>query len=181
VSLLWITLGLILGIDIRLDDAGGGTGMVRRGLPGTVHQFHPLQLLENDATPILRRTYRSETALALSTILITEHTLLAEAVAAQPMRAKQTVTLFVNGADRLFVRNRRPNQAVHVFHRLDLGFDNAHSLFTIPRGDATQRDSTLYNTVVLEKVKEILATLERMDSPLSEVLRKRLVERAGGR
>jgi hypothetical protein len=33
----------------------------------------------------------------------------------------------------------------------------------------------------LEKVKEILATLERMKSPLGEVLRKGLAERAGGR
>jgi hypothetical protein len=32
----------------------------------------------------------------------------------------------------LLIRDRRPNQPVHVLHRLDLCLDNAHPIFTIP-------------------------------------------------
>jgi len=40
--------------------------------------FHPLQLLEDNTTPVLRRTYRPQTAFALPAILITEHAGLAQ-------------------------------------------------------------------------------------------------------
>jgi len=52
VSLLWVALGLILGIDIGFHDAGRWTGMIRGGLPGAVHQLYTPQFLEN-TTPIL--------------------------------------------------------------------------------------------------------------------------------
>jgi hypothetical protein len=35
------------------------------------------------------------------------------------VRTKQPDTILVNGADRLLVRDRPPDQAVHVFYRLD--------------------------------------------------------------
>ena len=75
---------------------------------------------------------RDQPGLALSAILIAEYARLAQAVAAQPVWTKQTVALLVNGADRLLVGDRRPDQSVHVFHRLDFRFDDAHLTFTIP-------------------------------------------------
>jgi hypothetical protein len=88
--LLRVTLQLILGINIRVHDASRWTRMVWGGLPGAVHQFHPTQLLEHDATPILRRPDRPESAFALAPILIAEHARLAQAIAAQPGEGKTT-------------------------------------------------------------------------------------------
>ena len=65
------------------------------------------------------------------------------------MRTKQSVALLVYGADRLSVRDRRPNQPIHLLHSLDLSFDNSHSIFTIAPAAATATVSTRYNTVVL--------------------------------
>jgi hypothetical protein len=59
---------------------------------------------------------------------------------------------------------------------LDPSFDEAH--FALAMWYLQSPELAAKN---LEKVKEILVTLERINSPLGEVLRKRLVERAGGR
>jgi len=59
---------------------------------------------------------------------------------------------------------------------LDPSFDEAHFALTM-----WYLQSPELAAKSLEKVKEILATLERMNSTLGEVLRKRLVERAAGR
>jgi hypothetical protein len=39
-SLLWIPLRLIVGIDIHLDYAESGAGAIRRRSPLTAQQFH---------------------------------------------------------------------------------------------------------------------------------------------
>jgi hypothetical protein len=106
--------------------------MVWSGFPGTLHQFYPAQFLENDATPVLRRPDRPQSAFALAAILIAEHARLPQAIAAQPVRAKQPREFLVDGSDRSSVRHRRPNQPVYVLHRLDLCFDDTHPNFTIP-------------------------------------------------
>ena len=59
---------------------------------------------------------------------------------------------------------------------LDPSFDEAHFALAM-----WYLQSPELAAKSLEKVKEILATLERMNSPLGTVLRKRLVERAAGR
>src|SRR5262249_25093748 len=99
-SLLRVALRLILGVNICLHHASCWTRVIRGGLPGTVQQFHPAQFLENDATPILRRTDRPQPALAFATVLIAEHARLAQAIASQPVRAKQPGEFFIDGADR---------------------------------------------------------------------------------
>ena len=118
-SLLRSALRLILGVNICLDHASGWTRMVWGGPPGIVHQFHAAQFLENDATPILRRPDRPQSTFAFTAILIAEHAGLAPAIAAKPMWAKQPRKILVDGAARLLIRYRRPNQPVHVLHRLD--------------------------------------------------------------
>jgi hypothetical protein len=132
VPLLRITRRLILGIDIRFHNTSSWTGVVRGGLPRAAHEFHPPQLLENNATPILRRAERPQTALALAAALITKDTKLPQPIAAKSMRAKLPREVFVYRADRLFIRYRRPDQPVHVLHRLDSCLDDAHPIFTIP-------------------------------------------------
>ena len=129
--------------------------MVRRRPPKIVHQFHPPELLENDAPPIGRGTHRRQAALALAAILITEDATLAQAIATQSMRAKQPRAIFVDGADRLFARYRRPNQPVHVLYRLDFRFDDAHLTFTIAPAPSSLGSSAVYNTVVLGRIVEM--------------------------
>ena len=149
-SLLRGALRLILGVNICLYHASRWTRMVWGGLPGIVHQFDPAQFLENDATPILRRPDRPQSALALATILITKHARFTQTIAAQPMRAKQPREIFVNRADRPFILDCRPDQSVHLLHSLDLRLDNTHPNFTIPPVALSPCHSTVYNTVVLE-------------------------------
>src|SRR5215472_18306343 len=148
--LLRITLRLILGVDIRLHHASCWTRMIWSGPPGIVHQFHPAQFLENDATPILRRSDRSQSTLAFAAVLIAEYAGLAQAIAAQSMRAKQSREFFIDRTDRPPICYRRPNQPVHVLHRLNFGLDDAHPTFTIPPEALSQCLSIVYNTVVLE-------------------------------
>jgi hypothetical protein len=131
-SLLRLALRLILGIDIRVNDASGRTRMIRSGLPGTVQQFHSAQFLENDATPIPRRPHRPQSAFTLPAILIAEHATFTGTIAAQPVRAKQAREILVNGSDRLLLRHRGPNQQVHVPYGLDLCLDDTPPNFTIP-------------------------------------------------
>ena len=78
-----------------------------------------------------------------------EHARLAQAIAAQPVRTKQPRKIFIDGADRLLVRYRRPNQPVHVLHRLDLRLDDTYPNFTIPPVVLSLDPSIFYNTVVL--------------------------------
>jgi hypothetical protein len=59
---------------------------------------------------------------------------------------------------------------------LDPSFDKAHFALAM-----WYLQSPEFAAKSMEKVKEILATLERMNSPLGEVLRKRLVERGAER
>src|SRR5215203_1168063 len=134
--MLRFALRLILGVDICVDDTTGRPGVIRRGFPRTAQQLYLPQLFENDATPILRRSHRAQTALALATVLIAQHARLAHAIPAQPVRAKQPRKVFIDSADRLLLRYRRPNQPVHVFDRLDLRLDDAHLTFKIPPADS---------------------------------------------
>lgn len=108
-------------------------------------------LSKHHATPVLRRPDRHQSALALAAILIAEHARLPQAIAAQTVRAKQPRQLFIDGADRLLVCDRRPNQPVHILHRLDLYLDDTHPNFTIPTtGVIIMIIKIVYNTVVLE-------------------------------
>src|SRR5262249_60555938 len=107
-SLLRVALRLILCINISLYHTSCRTRMVWGGLPGAVHQFHAAQFLENDTTPILRRPDRPQTALPLAAILIAEHARFAQAIAAQPVRAKQPRKAFIDGPDGLLILHRPP-------------------------------------------------------------------------
>src|SRR5262245_58774395 len=100
-SLLRVALRLMVGINICVHHASHWTRMVWGGLPGIVQQFHLTQFLENDTTPILRRPDRPQSALAFASVLIAEHARLAQAIAAQSVRAAQAIPLFVYGTDRL--------------------------------------------------------------------------------
>jgi len=111
-SLLRVALRLILRVNICLHHTSGWTGMVWGSLPGTVQQLHAPQFLEHNAPPILRRADRPQSAHTLAAILIAEHARLAQAIAAQPVRTEQPGEFFVDGADRLLIRYRRPNQPV---------------------------------------------------------------------
>jgi hypothetical protein len=129
VSLLWIALGLILGIDIRFDDTSGWAGMIRRRLSGTFQQLYRPEFFQNDAAPIVRRAHGRQTTLARSAVLIAEYAKLMSPIPAQSMRAEQSVALFIGGADRSFIGHRHRDQPINLFHRLDLRFDNTHPTF----------------------------------------------------
>src|SRR4051794_22602870 len=151
-SVLRVALRLILGVDICVHDTTGRPGGIRRSLPRTAQQLSLPQLFENDATPILRRPHRPQTALALATVLIAQHARLAHTIPAQPVRAQQPRKVFIDSADRLLLRYRGPDQPIHVFHRLDLRLDDAHLTFTIAPATLSRDLSIVYNTVVLGPV-----------------------------
>jgi hypothetical protein len=149
VPFLRVAFRLILGVNIRLHNASCWARMIWSGLPGIVQQFHPAQFLENDATPILWRPARPQSAFAFAAVLIAEHARLAQTIAAQTVRAKQPRKFLIDGSDRLFVRHRRPNQSVHFFHGLDLCLDDTHPNFTIPLTALSLFSSIISNTVII--------------------------------
>jgi hypothetical protein len=71
--LLWRLLRLIFGIDIGFDHTRCRTGMIGRGLPGTLQQFDPSQFLHGDAAPVIGRADRRQTAFAFPAVLIAQH------------------------------------------------------------------------------------------------------------
>jgi len=148
-SLLRVTLRLILSVNICLHHASRWTRMIWCRPPGIVQQFHSAQFLEHDATPILRRPDRPQSAFTLAAVLITEHARFTQTIAAQPMRAKQPREFPVDGTDRLLVRHGCPNQPVHVLHGLKPRLDDTHPNFTIPPVALSLCQSSVYNTVVL--------------------------------
>src|SRR5581483_3409099 len=65
------------------------------------------------------------------------------------MRAKQPRKFFIDSADRPLVGHRRPDQPVHLLHRLNLRFDDTHLNFTITPAELCLYQTIVYNTVVL--------------------------------
>jgi hypothetical protein len=53
-SLLWIALGIIFRVNIRIDDAGSRTRMIGSGSPRSIQQFDVPELIERDAAPVIR-------------------------------------------------------------------------------------------------------------------------------
>jgi hypothetical protein len=96
-SLLRITLGLIVGIDIHIDNAESGAGVIRRRTPLTAQQFNFTQFFQRSASPVCLRPRRIETTLAFAAVLITEHPQLALAIASQPVWTEQTWKTVING------------------------------------------------------------------------------------
>lgn len=80
--------------------------MVRGCLPWPVQQSDRAQLLQCDATPVVRRSGRPQATFALAAVLITEDSQLALAVSAKPVRAKQAPALVIAGRNRPSLLNR---------------------------------------------------------------------------
>jgi len=105
-SLLRITLGLIVGIDIHIDNAESGAGVIRRRMPLTAQQFNLTQFFPRSASPVCLRPRRIETTLAFAAVLITEHSQLALAIASQPVWTEQTGKTMINGGNGSAALNR---------------------------------------------------------------------------
>ena len=114
-SLLWISFRIILGINIGLDDARGGAGMIRCGAPGALQKFHCAEFLNRNAAPVGRRTDRLQATLALSAVLVAQNPQLSLPVLPQSVRAKQTMPLLVHSGYRESVFYSCPDQAIGVF------------------------------------------------------------------
>ena len=84
-SLLRITLWLIVGVDIHIDYAESGPGVIRRRSPLTAQQFDLTQFFQRSASPVCPRSRRIQTALAFAAVLITEYSQLALAITSQPV------------------------------------------------------------------------------------------------
>ena len=99
-SLLRITLRLIVGVDIHIDYADSGVGVIRCCPPLTAQQFDLTQFFQRSASPVCLRSRRTRATLALATVLITEQSQPALAIASQPMWTEQTGKTVVNGRNR---------------------------------------------------------------------------------
>ena len=62
--------------------------MIGRGAPRVLQELHPAEFLERRATPVGRGTNRFESALALSAILVAQHSKFPGAIPAQPVWTK---------------------------------------------------------------------------------------------
>jgi hypothetical protein len=96
-SLLRITLGLIVGINIHIDNAESRAGVIRRRMPLTARQFNLTQFFQRGASPVCLRPRRIETTLAFAAVLITEHPQLALTIASQPVWTEQTRKTVISG------------------------------------------------------------------------------------
>jgi hypothetical protein len=123
--------------------------MIGCGLPGILQQFDSSQFLQGDTAPVIGRADWAQAALALPTILIAAHSQLFSPIPAQTVRTEQSRALFVDGADGLLAGNRGPNQAIDVFHSLNLRLNDAHRLSRYRDRSYPIKDKAIYNTVVL--------------------------------
>jgi hypothetical protein len=98
-SLLRIALGIIFCVNIRLNNAGRGSGVVRRRMPRSVQHFHVTELIERNAAPVVRRSRRPQAGFAFSAVLTAKNPELPFPVPSQPVRTKQAVAIVVNGRD----------------------------------------------------------------------------------
>src|SRR5262249_56838438 len=94
--------------------------------PGPFHYFLPAEFLQRHTTPVCRRARRLESALAIAAVLVAQYAELPFPIAAQSVRAKQSMPALVVGFDRLFVRHGSPDQPINLLHRLDLRLDDPH-------------------------------------------------------
>ena len=67
-----------------------------------------------------------ESALAIAAVLVAQYAELPFPIAAQSVRAKQSMPALLVGFDRLFVRHGSPDQPINLLHRLDLRLDDPH-------------------------------------------------------
>jgi hypothetical protein len=79
---------MIVGVNMRIDYAGGGPGVIRGCPPRPMQEFDLAQFFQYDAAPVSRRSRRPEAAFALAAVLITEHPKLISLIPSQPVRAE---------------------------------------------------------------------------------------------
>ena len=87
-SILWISLGIILDVDIGFDHARARARMIGRCAPGIIQQLHPAEFLEHYTAPVGGRAYRLKSALAIATVLVTDYTQLSVRIPARSMRTQ---------------------------------------------------------------------------------------------
>jgi hypothetical protein len=125
-SVLWIAFGMILRVDIGVSHAVSGARMIRRRMPGPLHQPHSAEFFERNTTPVCNRTWRLKSAPAFAAVLITQHAKPSFHIPAQSVRAEQPMPTLVAGFHRLLVRYCSPDNLVNLLHSLDLRPDNSH-------------------------------------------------------
>jgi hypothetical protein len=86
-SLLWITLRMIVSVNIGVSNTGRGPGVVRRGVPRTFQNSYRTESFQRDTSPVRRRTGWLKAALAFPAVLITQDPMLPLLVPAQSMWA----------------------------------------------------------------------------------------------
>src|ERR1017187_8883652 len=149
-SLLWRQqAGLIFRIHIYFRDAGLWTGMVGRCVPNVFEQLHPAEFLQRNAAPVCRRPRCLQSAAALASILVAQHTSLAVVIPAQSVRAEPPFAAMIGGPDGTFANYRRSDQSINFLDRLNPCPDNTHPLHNTRPLPGTAMDSIIYNTVIL--------------------------------
>jgi hypothetical protein len=114
-SLLRLPFRMILRVDVRIGNTGGGTGVIRAGVPRSFQYLHHTESLQRNTSPVGRRTVRLQTTFAFSAVLITQNPQLSLLVPPQSMRTQQPLSTVIHSSYWMPAFHRRPNQTVDVF------------------------------------------------------------------
>jgi hypothetical protein len=110
---LRFTAGMMVRIHLNvLHTTLRGVGFC---LPGSIQHLHATDLLQRQAPPVSSPNLRVQSALAVSSILITEHLLVASAAAAQDVGTQEPRGTIIDHGDRLPLSYGGTDQAVNLF------------------------------------------------------------------
>ena len=92
--------------------------MVGCGAPRFLQEFYAAEFIQYNTPPVLWRSRRFQTASTFSAILITQHSKLAILIPSQPVWAKQTMSVVIDGRDGPFGLHRGGHYPVNILYAL---------------------------------------------------------------
>jgi hypothetical protein len=118
---------IILNINIGIGNARGGAGMIRCGAPRAFQQFHCAEFLNRYATPVSRRTNRLQATLALTAVLIAQHSKFSLLIPPQAVWTKLPMLMIVHSGYRTSVFYRCPDETIDILDRLNCTKGRTHT------------------------------------------------------
>jgi len=141
---------MIVDVNIRIHDAGGGAGVIRGCPPRLMQELDLAQFLQHNAAPVCPRSGRSEAAFARAAVLITAHSKFVLPVPPQPVRTAQARKSVINGKHRPSGFNGLIHAPIKSLHPPRSACSKAVHFSRLPLPAQVNRIcSIVYNTVIL--------------------------------